>query len=249
MLGADASSAAASSSSNQSKTPPDSPDEAHRRAVVEFGELLGDANRLLDAPPLVDQVPIFGFGAGEDTPFRRAPRFGRREAAPFGDPLQEEIVDGGHFSADPLAGRRVPGDERRLVRGAAGGVRPGRADGLDVHAEPFEGRAERELASDDADRSHDAGGLGDDAVGGRREVVPAARRHVADRDDDGLLGAKLHQRAPEEIRRERRAARGIDAQDDRLRAGVVGQRADGAAERALADARASVRRRSLRSPC
>ena len=55
----------------------------------------------------------------------------------------------------------------------------------------------------------------------RGQVVPAARRHAADADDERLLRADAHQLVPEQIARERAAARRVDAQDDRLHVVVL----------------------------
>ena len=56
---------------------------------------------------------------------------------------------------------------------------------------------------------------------GHRDVVAARGRQIAHRHDERLVLARQHQGAPDHVRGDRRSARAVDAQDDRLDAAIV----------------------------
>ena len=68
--------------------------------------------------------------------------------------------------------------------------------------------------------------LRDDDVPRHRDVVAARGRQIAHRHDERLVLARQHQRAPDHVRGDRRAARAVHAQDDRLDAAIVGRLVD-----------------------
>jgi hypothetical protein len=83
---------------------------------------------------------------------------------------------------------------------------------------------------------HDARRLREDPGPRAGQIVPAARGHPADRDDQRLLLAELHQLVPEQVGGERGAARRVDPQHDGLGRVVLRDLGDELAEAALGDA-------------
>jgi len=71
------------------------------------------------------------------------------------------------------------------------------------------------FAADDANGTDDGGGIGENAVAGTGQVVPAAGRHVADADDDGLVLGDAANGLPHGFAGQGAAAGGVDA-DGRL---------------------------------
>ena len=97
-------------------------------------------------------------------------------------------------------------------------------------ADPVQQAVDLEAREHDADRAGQATRIGDDLVRGHRHVVAAGRGRVAQARDHGLLLGDPSHGAPQEVRRERLAARAVDAQHDRAHRGTFAQRAQHADE-------------------
>ena len=87
-------------------------------------------------------------------------------------------------------------------------------DRLGVDAELVVNALHGQLAADDADRTGDGAGLGEDAVGAHRDVVAAAGGDVAHAGDDRLVDRL--RLPPDEVAGQRRTAGAVDAEDDRF---------------------------------
>ncbi len=149
-----------------------------------------------------------------------------------GDVLFESRIDLVEKSVEALAA------DRREILEHAEHRRVGAAlHGITGDAELVQQLADDELAGEDADRPGQRGRLGDDLVGRRGDVIPPRSGDIAHRHDDRLpMFARPRDLAPDRLGGDGRAARAVDAEEDRAHLGV----AEGLTERAADLARAEL---------
>src|SRR5665213_1664670 len=109
-------------------------------------------------------------------------------------------------------------------------------EGFGVDAGPVVEAFVDELAADDADGADDGGGVGEDFIARRGQVIPAAGGHRSDADDDGFFLGGVAHRLPHHFAGQRAAAGRIDANDDRLDVLIAGGDAHGFAHVLRTDA-------------
>src|SRR5690606_19938206 len=214
--------------------------DADRGVGGETGLLAGQFEGPVEAAQLVDQAVLVRVGARPDPAPRQLVDAFARHAAALGDPRGEVVVDLVEGGVDALPLRLA-----EVLRGARHAGVLALRDAAERDADAVEEAVDHGLAGDDADRAGDRPGLRDDGVGGHRDVVAAGRGDVAHGDDHGLAGAAGEDHlAPDRVGRDRRAARAVDAEDDRLDVVVLHGGAERRADRVRAHRGPGARQRT-----
>ncbi len=195
--------------------------------VGEAGSLGGETDGVAKGAGGVGQAVFGGLEACPDASAGEGVDGVEAEAAPFGDDLQEAVVDAVDAVLDIEAFGGAEGTEGVAHVGAGGG-----ADAVGGDAEVAGGAfLEVHDQTEDADGAGQGGGGGEDVVGGAAHVVAAGGGVVAHGDDDGFFGlAELADFAPDDFGGEGAAAGAVDAQDDGVDVGIAANFAEGLGE-------------------
>src|SRR5581483_4856423 len=194
------------------------------------GELLGDLDRLVEAAVFIDQAVIFALLARPDAALADRVDVRLVFAAAFADLADEVVVSRFH----ELFKLRALGIAELFRLAKHAGVLA--AQHVFVrNADPIIETLDDWLAADDANRSGDRRRFSHNLVRVAGDVVTARCRHVAHRNDNGLLGFRGFDRAPDDIGSQTRSARTVDAQHDRFDRFVVARFVDCPDQRIRAD--------------
>ena len=213
-----------------------------RRVRREVRGVARGVERVAEAAHLVDELVLERLLARPHAALTDGVDLLLRHVAALRHAVEEHVVELLHLVAQLDA--LVVGEA--AVERLGVGARRRLAD-LDVDADLAEQLAHVGLAVEDADRAGDGQRQREDLLGGRRDVVAAARRDRAHRDDERLLLGELLQLAPHHVRGHRRAAGALDAEHDGLDVVVVPERLDRLGDRVRADELHAEERHGLRA--